>query len=199
MSYKPTAWIDHVNSGNIYNINENADGTKEIVYAGEVLQKGTPMSAENFNHMETGIETADRTASAALTAVNVLTPKIENMESDISELQETVQSNADTIGVHENKIAVLSNNVSGIQNGLSATAERVSEVEDELSSHEHSWSEITSKPSTFTPSSHSLTWSSITSKPSSFTPASHNHTWDDISNKTVDVKPYASSTSGFNV
>ncbi len=282
MSYTPNVWVDHVNSGNIYNINENSDGTKEIVYAGEVLQKGTPMSAENFNHMEEGIETADQTASAALTAVNVLTPKIEDMEdniktadnkasaalsgvntanitiseiknSDIPDLQEAVQNNADTIGVHENKIAVLTNNVSGIQTGLSATAERVSDVEndlsslqstvqtnatnigvheneisvlnsnvsalqtglsatssslsntvtrvsdveDELSSHEHSWSEITSKPSTFTPSSHSHAWSSITSKPSSFTPASHTHTWDDMSNKTVDVKPYASSNITF--
>lgn len=59
-----------------------------------------------------------------------------------------------------------------------------------------SWSEVTSKPSTFTPSSHTHdwaditgepayttrwpTWSEVTSKPSTFTPSSHTHDWADI-------------------
>lgn len=38
-----------------------------------------------------------------------------------------------------------------------------------------SWSNITNKPSTFTPSSHGHAWSEITSKPSTFTPSSHTH------------------------
>ena len=41
--------------------------------------------------------------------------------------------------------------------------------------HSHSWSAITSKPSTFTPSSHGHSWSEITSKPSTFSPSWHDH------------------------
>lgn len=41
--------------------------------------------------------------------------------------------------------------------------------------HSHSWSTITSKPSTFTPSSHGHSWSEITSKPSTFSPSWHDH------------------------
>ncbi len=37
------------------------------------------------------------------------------------------------------------------------------------------WSEVTSKPTTFPPSSHSHSWSSVTDKPSTFPPSSHNH------------------------
>lgn len=43
------------------------------------------------------------------------------------------------------------------------------------SSHSHSWSSITSKPSTFTPTSHSHAWADISGKPSTFTPSSHTH------------------------
>jgi len=45
----------------------------------------------------------------------------------------------------------------------------------EVPIHSHTWSEITGKPTTFTPSSHSHTWSSITGKPTTFTPSSHTH------------------------
>ncbi len=55
---------------NRYNISNNDDGTKEIVYAGEVLQQGTPMSAENFNHMEQGIWSASQTADEAKNAAD---------------------------------------------------------------------------------------------------------------------------------
>ncbi|OJV17911.1 MAG: hypothetical protein BGO30_08185 [Bacteroidetes bacterium 41-46] len=53
--------------------------------------------------------------------------------------------------------------------------------------HTHSWSEITNKPATFTPSTHSHTksqitdfahthlWADITDKPTSFTPSAHSH------------------------
>ena len=43
------------------------------------------------------------------------------------------------------------------------------------SSHSHSWSSITGKPSTFAPSSHTHPWNSITGKPSTFAPSSHTH------------------------
>ena len=44
-----------MNSGNKYEITDNADGTVNIDYAGKIIQQGTPMSAEKFNHMEQGI------------------------------------------------------------------------------------------------------------------------------------------------
>ncbi|MBE6846243.1 MAG: hypothetical protein E7508_11230 [Ruminococcus sp.] len=93
MSYIPTAWIDHVNSGNRYNIFNNDDGTKEIVYAGEVLQQGTPMSAENLNHMEQGILDASQTADKAKTAadnigntMNLTGTRITNLEQKTSDM-----------------------------------------------------------------------------------------------------------------
>lgn len=49
-----------------------------------------------------------------------------------------------------------------------------------LSSHTHSWGQVTGKPSTFAPSSHSHSWGEITSKPSTFTPSSHTHSGADI-------------------
>lgn len=45
------------------------------------------------------------------------------------------------------------------------------------------WSNVTGKPSTFTPASHTHDWGSITGKPSTYTPASHTHSWGNISNK----------------
>ena len=54
-----------------------------------------------------------------------------------------------------------------------------------LASHSHSWSQITSKPSTFTPSSHSHSWSQITSKPSTFTPSSHTHSGSQITSGSI--------------
>lgn len=47
----------------------------------------------------------------------------------------------------------------------------------EFTSHAHSWSAITGKPSTFTPSSHNQDWGTITGKPGSFNPANHSHAY----------------------
>lgn len=47
---------------------------------------------------------------------------------------------------------------------------------------EVTWSAITGKPSTFTPSSHTHPWSEVTDKPSTFTPSSHTHTTAEITN-----------------
>ena len=55
MSYTPTKWVDHLKSSSAYNITPNDDGTYNITPAGEVIQQGTPISAENLNHMEQGI------------------------------------------------------------------------------------------------------------------------------------------------
>ena len=87
MAYTPTNWIDHINSGNIFSVTDNENGTKTIQYAGEVIQEGTPMAAENFNHMEQGIFEAFQAAESALNAANealrLLSEKVEKVSGNI--------------------------------------------------------------------------------------------------------------------
>lgn len=45
------------------------------------------------------------------------------------------------------------------------------------------WTNITEKPSTFSPSSHSHSWDSITEKPTSFIPTDHDQAWSTITDK----------------
>lgn len=63
MAYTPTDWKDHILSDTYYNITENSDGSCEITPHGSVITQGTPMNAENFNHMETGIADAHTAVS----------------------------------------------------------------------------------------------------------------------------------------
>ena len=61
MSYKRTAWQDHVvENPKTYNVTENPDGTQTLADApGEIIQQGTPMSATNFNNIEEGLQHRD--------------------------------------------------------------------------------------------------------------------------------------------
>ena len=64
MSYTKQTWQDHVTSRpHTYTETVNQDGTKTLEAAGEVLQQGSPMSAERLNHMEQGIEDAHSAAA----------------------------------------------------------------------------------------------------------------------------------------
>lgn len=64
MSYTKQTWQDHVTSRpHTYTETVNQDGTKTFEAAGEVLQQGSPMSAERFNHMEQGIYDAHEAAA----------------------------------------------------------------------------------------------------------------------------------------
>lgn len=58
MAYQRTTWKDHVvERPKTYTVTENSDGTQTHVDApGEVIQLGTPMSATNFNNLETGLQ-----------------------------------------------------------------------------------------------------------------------------------------------
>ena len=58
MSYKRTAWQDHVVENPMtYIVTENPDGTQTLADApGEIIQQGTPMSATNFNNIEEGLQ-----------------------------------------------------------------------------------------------------------------------------------------------
>ena len=64
MAYTKQTWKDHVTSRpHTYNETVNQDGTKTLEAAGEVLQQGSPMSAERFSHMEQGIADAHSAVS----------------------------------------------------------------------------------------------------------------------------------------
>ena len=66
MAYTPIDWQDHIMSDNHFNIKENGDGTVSLTPAGKVIQQGTPMSADNFNHMEEGIKNASEMSDNAI-------------------------------------------------------------------------------------------------------------------------------------
>jgi len=69
MAYTKTVWVDHVTTRpNTYNEVVNQDGTKTLTPAGETQQEGTPVNAQNLNHMEQGIADAQNTADNAATA-----------------------------------------------------------------------------------------------------------------------------------
>ena len=64
MSYTKTIWQDHVlTRPHTYTETVNSDGTKTLTPAGDVEQQGTPVNAENLNHMEQGIENAHTAVS----------------------------------------------------------------------------------------------------------------------------------------
>ena len=65
MGYIPTKWKDHILSDDKYSITKNNDGTYTIIPHGSVVQQGTPMSVENFNHMEEGIKSASELSDSA--------------------------------------------------------------------------------------------------------------------------------------
>ena len=57
------------------------------------------------------------------------------------------------------------------------------------------WAEITSKPSTFTPTAHTHAWTEITGKPTTFTPTAHTHIIDDISDASATGKSIMGAAS----
>ena len=64
MAYTKQTWTDHVvDRPHTYTETVNQDGTKTLEAAGEVLQQGSAMSAERFNHMEQGIYDAHEAAA----------------------------------------------------------------------------------------------------------------------------------------
>lgn len=64
--------------------------------------------------------------------------------------------------------------------------------------HTHLWADITDKPSTFAPSAHTHSWSEITDKPSTFTPSSHSHSISDVTNLQTELNSKATLGSGIN-
>lgn len=91
MSYRWTDWLDHVTEfEDRYTESRNDDGTiTHTPVEGEILQKGTPQSAKNFNHMEDGITNASELA--ALLAIGVIHQRqqAENLSGDVLEVELT--------------------------------------------------------------------------------------------------------------
>lgn len=58
MAYGKKLWLDHVvERPRTYTETVNSDGSKTFADApGEIIQQGTPLSAENFNHAEEGLQ-----------------------------------------------------------------------------------------------------------------------------------------------
>jgi baseplate upper protein BppU/tail fiber-like repeat protein/tail-like repeat protein len=46
--------------------------------------------------------------------------------------------------------------------------------------HTHAWTDITGKPTTFTPTAHTHLWADITDKPTTFAPTAHTHTISEV-------------------
>ena len=85
--------------------------------------------------------------------------------------------------------AKLSTIIGAIKKLLSNINTTISNIGSEFQAHSHDWSEVTGKPTKFTPTSHDHSWNDITGKPTKFTPTSHDHTWGDITGKPSTFAP----------
>lgn len=73
MAYAILQWKDEVRTpARTYKLIDNSDGTFTLEPAGEELQKGTNMSAANFQNMETGIFAANMTANEAIRRIGII-------------------------------------------------------------------------------------------------------------------------------
>ena len=86
MAYAILVWKDHaVTPGNTYTVVDNGDGTVTVTPAGEVIQQGTNMSADNFTNMETGIFAANVSAIEALQLIRLLKEKTDSFDGLVIE------------------------------------------------------------------------------------------------------------------
>lgn len=82
--YSVLVWKDHsVTPGRTYTITQNNDGTITLTPAGKVIQRGTNMSAVNFNNMEEGVLAANISAAEAFRMIKLLQDKAEALEGVI--------------------------------------------------------------------------------------------------------------------
>lgn len=65
--YNITDWNDHVTDpSNVFTVTDVEGNKKKIERAGSIIQQGTPMSALNFNNLETGVLAAYTAAVEAM-------------------------------------------------------------------------------------------------------------------------------------
>ncbi|MFF4528190.1 tail fiber domain-containing protein [Streptomyces sp. NPDC001407] len=65
------------------------------------------------------------------------------------------------------------------------------------SSHSHQWSDITDPPVSLPPSAHKHPWGDITGTPSTYPPATHSHSWSSISDKPSTFPPSSHSHGSY--
>ena len=107
-NYEKVNWIDRVDEGNKYTIEDNSDGTKSIKYAGKVTTHGTELKAEAFNKMDEGIYQNNQDIKVLETTTKELKQKVQDIKtyksgSGIEVLEDdtinhTNKVTADTIG-----------------------------------------------------------------------------------------------------
>lgn len=133
MAYEPTVWKDHILSSNTYNISENADGTVNISPAGEVVQQGTKMSAENFNRMEQGIYETSKSAEKNSEDIAGINASIANIQTALS----GKASSADVYTKSETDTKI-TEKVAEIVAGAPADFDTLKEMSDWIANHEGS-------------------------------------------------------------
>lgn len=82
--YEPTRWKDEVVQYPYrYKETQNSDGSIEHTPApGETMQEGTPQSATNFNHLESGVLEAHETALEATRITRQLLNKVNSLDGE---------------------------------------------------------------------------------------------------------------------
>lgn len=92
--FKILEWLDHVtNPGNTYVITGNDDGSVTLTRAGEIIQQGTNLSAENFNRLEAGVLDNDLAAHIILLLLRNVEDRVTANADTASEISETVAAN----------------------------------------------------------------------------------------------------------
>lgn len=83
MAYKKTLWKDRVvEKPNTYRSVENPDGTITLYpITGQVIEKGTPVSAANLNKIENGIVELNEQLVTTKSEIDILVPKVDSLAS----------------------------------------------------------------------------------------------------------------------
>lgn len=142
MAYEPTVWKNHILSSNTYNISENSDGTVNISPAGEVVQQGTKMSAENFNHMEQGIfdtsKSAEKNSGDIAGIVEELSNVYTKSETDtkimekVAEIVAGAPADFDTLKEMSDWIANHEGSAAAMNSAINANAENIANLQADI-------------------------------------------------------------------
>ena len=154
---------------------------------GEVTSKPVsfPPAEHDASLITSGTISIDRLPAAALDRLIIVANQTERYALTVTTVQngDTVQQ-ADTGIMYRVVDDTNLGNASGYVEYTAARASAVpwSGVESKPATATRwpTWTEVSSKPSTFTPSAHDHAWSEINGKPSTFPPSSHTHLWSHI-------------------
>ena len=180
----------------------------------DITDKPTTFAPDNHNHTIgeiTGLQTSLDSKS------NVGASYLKNETYSKSEVYNKTEINQLTFGAGEGSAVIVEDNLMSVSptNALSANQGRILEEMKADVIHNHTWGEITGKPTTFAPDAHTHTkaqitdfahthtkaqitdfahshaWGEITGKPLTFSPSTHRHEWFEIDGKPVAFNPEA--------